>query len=444
MSKNDELLALSSVELRRRIGTKEISPVELLEACIARIEALNPAVNAICATVYDRARREAKAAEKAALRGEPLGPLHGLPTGIKDLHDTEGLLTTYGSPLYRDHRAGARLRHGGARARGRRHRRRQDQRPRVRRRRQHAQPRLGRDRQPVRPAAQRRRLVRRLGGGAGVRHAARLHRLRHRRLAAHPGRLLRRRRLAPVAGPGADGVARPLGWTPISVLGPMGRTVADTRQLFAAQIGMDDRDPLSFALAPERGRRRPARRPRRACAWPGRRTSACARCRARSARVMRERMAAMRHLFRSCDEVAFDFGEADRCFDVIRALELRRPLPRRLRQGPELARAQRARQLRDGRGHVARRRGLGARRADAHLPPLPGRRSATTTWCWRRRRRCRRSRGRELYLAEMDGKPLRNYYHWLALTYVITLVTNPAISLPCGRRPRTACRSACR
>jgi amidase len=99
---NEEMLALSAVELRRRIGSKEISPVELMEACIARIEALNPAVNAIAATDFARARTEAKAAERAALRGEPLGPLHGLPTGIKDLHETQGLLTTYGSPLYRD------------------------------------------------------------------------------------------------------------------------------------------------------------------------------------------------------------------------------------------------------------------------------------------------------------------------------------------------------
>ena len=104
MTKNDELLALSSVELRRRIGTKEISPVELMEAAIARMQALNPAVNAICDTVHTRARHEAKAAEKAARDGEPLGSLHGLPTGIKDLHDAEGLLTTHGSPLYRDHR----------------------------------------------------------------------------------------------------------------------------------------------------------------------------------------------------------------------------------------------------------------------------------------------------------------------------------------------------
>ncbi len=103
MSPSDELLALSSVEMRRRIGTKEISPVELVEASIARIEALNPAVNAIAATDFARARKLAMGAESAARKGEQLGPLHGLPTGIKDLHETAGLLTTYGSPLYRSH-----------------------------------------------------------------------------------------------------------------------------------------------------------------------------------------------------------------------------------------------------------------------------------------------------------------------------------------------------
>src|SRR5438132_7488045 len=103
MSPSDELLALSSVEMRRRIGTKEISPVELVEASIARIEALNPAVNAIAATDFARARKLAKSAEAAARNGEQLGALHGLPTGIKDLHETAGLLTTYGSPLYRSH-----------------------------------------------------------------------------------------------------------------------------------------------------------------------------------------------------------------------------------------------------------------------------------------------------------------------------------------------------
>ena len=43
----------------------------------------------------------------------------------------------------------------------------------------------------------------------------------------------------------------------------------------------------------------------------------------------------------------------------------------------------------------------------------------------------------QLYLAELEGQRLKNYYHWLALTYVVTLVTNPSISLPCGRTART-------
>src|SRR5215510_5115218 len=103
MSLSDELLSLASVEMRRRIGTKEVSPVELVDASIARIEALNPAVNAIAATDFAHARKLAISAESAARKGEQLGPLHGLPTGIKDLHETAGLLTTYGSPLYRSH-----------------------------------------------------------------------------------------------------------------------------------------------------------------------------------------------------------------------------------------------------------------------------------------------------------------------------------------------------
>ena len=68
---------------------------------------------------------------------------------------------------------------------------------------------------------------------------------------------------------------------------------------------------------------------------------------------------------------------------------------------------------------------------------------ATTTWCCRRPRRCRRLPWSELYLAEIDGKRLRNYYHWLALTYFITLATNPRFRCR-AESTRQACRSACR
>ena len=57
---------------------------------------MNPYVNAVTATCFERARAEARAAEAAVMQGEPLGLLHGLPLGVKDLEATAGLLTTYG------------------------------------------------------------------------------------------------------------------------------------------------------------------------------------------------------------------------------------------------------------------------------------------------------------------------------------------------------------
>ena len=93
---------LSAVEARRLIGTKELSPVELLESCIDRIEAVNPAVNAIVATCYERAREEAQTAERVVMQGDALGPLHGLPFGVKDLNLTEGVRTTFGSLIHED------------------------------------------------------------------------------------------------------------------------------------------------------------------------------------------------------------------------------------------------------------------------------------------------------------------------------------------------------
>jgi Asp-tRNA(Asn)/Glu-tRNA(Gln) amidotransferase A subunit family amidase len=94
---------LDAVDARRLIGQKKLSPVELLESCIRQVEAVDPKVNALVVRAFDRARREARAAEDAVMRGDPLPPLHGLPVGVKDLSDTEGIVTAYGSLLFRDH-----------------------------------------------------------------------------------------------------------------------------------------------------------------------------------------------------------------------------------------------------------------------------------------------------------------------------------------------------
>jgi amidase len=95
-----ELCDLEAVELRQHIGDKEISPVELLESCIARIDRINGTVNSVCATDFDTARKLAKKAEQDVMNGEYLGLLHGLPVGIKDLEATRGLRTTWGSLIH--------------------------------------------------------------------------------------------------------------------------------------------------------------------------------------------------------------------------------------------------------------------------------------------------------------------------------------------------------
>src|SRR5271154_796400 len=90
------LCDFGAVELRRLIGEKAISPVELLEDCLARIAAVNPVLNAVTATAIERARGEARVAETATRAGDPTGVLHGLPVGIKDLQETEGIVTSFG------------------------------------------------------------------------------------------------------------------------------------------------------------------------------------------------------------------------------------------------------------------------------------------------------------------------------------------------------------
>ena len=93
---------LSAVEARKLIGARRLSPVELMQSCIARIGHVNGKVNAVVAMDAERALIEAKAAERSVMAGEALGCLAGLPVGVKDLENTAGLLTTQGSLLFKD------------------------------------------------------------------------------------------------------------------------------------------------------------------------------------------------------------------------------------------------------------------------------------------------------------------------------------------------------
>ena len=98
-----ELAWLSATELAALIRKRKVSPVELVDELLERIDKLNPRLNAYVLINADQARREAKSAERAlGKKGSTLGPLHGIPFSVKDLVVTRNVRTTFGTPLFRD------------------------------------------------------------------------------------------------------------------------------------------------------------------------------------------------------------------------------------------------------------------------------------------------------------------------------------------------------
>jgi amidase len=115
----EELCYLPARVLADRVRRRELAATEVLDAHLARIEKHNPHLNAVVSADADRAREAAAAADSALARGEPAGPLHGVPMILKDGHDVAGLRTTVGTEVFdrvpeRDGTVAARLRAAGA------------------------------------------------------------------------------------------------------------------------------------------------------------------------------------------------------------------------------------------------------------------------------------------------------------------------------------------
>jgi aspartyl-tRNA(Asn)/glutamyl-tRNA(Gln) amidotransferase subunit A len=115
-----DLTELSLVDAAAAVAGRRLSPVELTEAYLARIDAVEPTLNAYVTVTPERARADAARAEREIAADGCRGPLHGMPIGLKDLFDTEGVRTTAGSALHRervpaaDSVVAARLRAAGA------------------------------------------------------------------------------------------------------------------------------------------------------------------------------------------------------------------------------------------------------------------------------------------------------------------------------------------
>ena len=98
----DELTTFTALQAQRLLGEGKITAVELTEACLSRIELLNPKLNAFITVTADSALAEARAAENEIQRGNSKGALHGIPIALKDLVDTADVRTTAGSAVFKD------------------------------------------------------------------------------------------------------------------------------------------------------------------------------------------------------------------------------------------------------------------------------------------------------------------------------------------------------
>jgi aspartyl-tRNA(Asn)/glutamyl-tRNA(Gln) amidotransferase subunit A len=238
------LVEADALTLARLIRDKQVSPVAVVEAVLARIEALQPTVNAFITVTAEEARAAARRAEAAVMAGERLGPLHGVPFSVKDLLPTRGVRTTMGSLIFADQVPAEdavpvrRLREAGAILVGKTTTPEFGHKPLT------DSPLFGATRNPW-------DLSRTAGGSSGGAAAAVVSGQAPLALGTDGGGSIR----LPASCCGIVGLKPTLGRVPhvsqadlfssTSYIGPMARTVAETAACFDAIVGFDAGDPYS-------------------------------------------------------------------------------------------------------------------------------------------------------------------------------------------------------
>jgi len=231
------------------LRSRQVSARDVVSAHIARIEAFDPAINAIVTRTFEAAMARAADADAAAAHGYPLGLLHGLPVAHKDLADTAGVLTTYGSPLFathapqRDALVVQRMAQAGAISVGKTN-----------------VPEFGAGSHTVNPVFGATRNPYHLGRSAGGSSGGAAAALAARFIVLADGSDLGGSLRNPASFCNVVGLRPSPGRVPdwpltdvadqFSVVGPMGRTVADTALLLAVLAGPDARVPLALDQPP--------------------------------------------------------------------------------------------------------------------------------------------------------------------------------------------------
>jgi amidase len=426
------LCGLGAVELARRIRAKEISARDAVGAHLTQIERVNPGLNAIVTLVADRAMECARIADEAQARGERLGPLHGLPIAHKDLQLTNGIRTTFGSPVYKDFvpaedaLAVERLRHAGAITVGKTN-----------------TPEFGAGSQTFNPVFgatlnphDRTRTCGGSSGGAAVALATHMLPIAD---GSDMGGSLRN----PASFCGIVGMRPSPGrvpswpvaaaWSTLSVDGPMARSVADVALMLSAMAGPDARSPISidepgslFAQSLERDLKGT-----RVAWWKSLGGVPVDR-------LVRERVDAQRGIFESLgclvEEAEPDFADFDAVFKTVRALAfLTGVLPRIARHRDQVKET------------ILWEIDRGERLTAAEIAWAETKR---TELYHRMRRFMERYEFFVLptvqvlpfsvdqpYPTEIDGVPMETYIDWMKSCYYISIVGNPAISVRCGFTP---------
>ena len=428
----NDICRLSAVELARRIRAKDLSAREVVAAHLAQIERVNPGVNAIVTLVAEQAMARARVADEDLAHEREVGPLHGLPIAHKDLQPTKGIRTTFGSPIYKDFVPAEdsltveRLRLAGAIVVGKTN-----------------TPEFGAGSQTFNPVFgstvnpyDHGKTCGGSSGGAAV--ALATHMLPIADGTDMGGSLRNPASFCSIVGlrPSPGRVPTwpaATAWSTLSVDGPMARSVADAALMLSAIAGPDPRSPISID---EDGRRFAAPLDRdfkgvRIAWWKNLGGVPVDR-------RVRDAVNAQRGVFESLgcivDDAEPDFTDFDAVFKTVRALafvtgvaprvagrrdQVKETILWEIDRGERLTVAEIA-WAETKRTELYHRMRTFMERYDffvlpvSQVPPFSVEQS---------------------YITEIDGVAMETYIDWMKSCYYISIVGNPAISVPCGFTP---------
>jgi len=419
-----ELYDLTATEMSELLRAGKVSAVELTEACLRRIEEVNGPVNAIVTVVADHALEQARQADADLAQGRIRGPLHGIPVAHKDLADTAGIRTTYGSRVFADHVPEAddpmvrRIKAAGGITIGKTN-----------------TPEFGTGSHTVNEVFGATRnpydLSKSAGGSSGGAAAALACRMVPLADGSDMGGSLRNPAsfcnvtgLRPTPGrvPSRSATAA---WFTLSVPGPMARTVADLALFMSAMAGFDPVSPYSIKEDPG------------VFAAPLERDFTGARIAfspdlgglpvdPETARVTAEAVSVLTGLGATVEQVDLDLSDAEDAFRIYRAWfyalnygDLDGVGPNvawNVEQGKKVTAADLARAERLRTGLYHRMREFFGRydfliAPVSQVPPFPV---------------------DHPYVTEINGQPMPDYLAWMRSCYWISVLHAPAMSVPCG------------